>query len=228
MKYEFVKRSSKRKRDDEELSGSDDEPGNKKRRFNTMARCSLKKLANCIKLLQEQHLVVLSSGGLGHLKDFKIKCNINRWLICFLMYHIDPHTMTLDLDDGNKVLQITSLGIHLLFGLPMGGNSSPRPSDNYAEALRTLKDELGVPMNQGIKTDEFRKMLVALADDKDNDTKAIKVFGLNLYNKFIFPGYGMRITREATMVEDFDFVKLKDVNLCQLVVDELRRAIFAW
>jgi hypothetical protein len=77
MQYEYVKRSSKRKRDDEEISGSDDEPGNKKRRFNTMARCSLKELPNCIKLLQERHLVVLSSGGLGHLKDFKIKCNIN-------------------------------------------------------------------------------------------------------------------------------------------------------
>jgi hypothetical protein len=31
LQYEFLKRSSKRKRDDEELSGSDDEPGNKKR-----------------------------------------------------------------------------------------------------------------------------------------------------------------------------------------------------
>jgi hypothetical protein len=136
--------------------------------------------------------------------------------------------MTLDLGDGNKVLQITALGIHLMFGLPVGGNSPPRPSDNFAEALRTLKDELGVPMNQDIKTDELRKMLVTLVDDKDNDTKAMMVFGLILYNKFICPGYGMRITREAIMVEDFDFAKWKDVNLCQLVVDELRRAIFAW
>ena len=56
----------------------------------------------------------------------------------------------------------------------------------------------------------------------------MKVFGLILYNKFICPGYTVRVSREAPMVKDFDAAKLKDVDLCQLVVDELRKAIFEW
>jgi hypothetical protein len=30
------------------------------------------------------------------------------------------------------------------------------------------------------------------------------------------------------MVKDFNVTKLKDVDLCQLMCDELRKAVFAW
>lgn len=156
-----------------------------------MTRCSLKELASCIALLEERHLSVLRAADLGHLKDFKIKSNINKRLICFLMYRIDPETMTLDLG-GNKVLKITPKGIGKLYGLPSGDFSPPRPYDD-AEALMKLKDELGIPRKQDIKTDELHKLLKNLVTDevKDEakDKLALKVFGLIMYNKFICPGY---------------------------------------
>ena len=43
--------------------------------------------------------------------------------------------------------------------------------------------------------------------------------------KFICPGYSVRVSREASMVQDFSIPELKDVDLCQLVVDELKRAV---
>jgi hypothetical protein len=45
---------------------------------------------------------------------------MNHRLICFLMYKIDPVTMTLDFSDGSRKLQITADSIELLFGLPHG------------------------------------------------------------------------------------------------------------
>jgi len=56
----------------------------------------------------------------------------------------------------------------------------------------------------------------------------MKVFGLIWFNKFICLGYSLRVKRKVTIVEDFDFMKLKDVNLCQLIIDELKIAIEAW
>ena len=69
------KNPRKRKRGDKgDGSGDDDSKCN----FNTTARCSLKELASCLKLLEQRHLDQLADGGLGHLKDFKVKGNINR------------------------------------------------------------------------------------------------------------------------------------------------------
>lgn len=71
-------------------------------------------------------------------------------------------------------------------------------------------------------------MLAVLVNDKEKDHLALEVFALIFYNKLICPTYSIVIKREATMVEDFDLRKLKTTDLCQLLVDELKRAIFAW
>ena len=226
FQYEFVERPFKRKR------GEEGEPSNKvekmvKKRFNTTIRCSLKEVSLCLAFLKERHLNVLHTADLGHIKDFKIKSNINHRLACFLMYNIDPRTMILDLG-GNKVLEINADVIEKLFALPNGDDSPPRPSEDYGAALVKLKDELRIPRNKDIKTDELRNILSQLVDDPLRDGLALKVFGLILYNKFFCPGYSLRVKKEATMVEDFDIVKLKNMQICQLNVDELRLAIEAW
>jgi hypothetical protein len=143
------------------------------------------------------------------------------------MYHIDPDTMILDLG-GNKKLEITADVIYKLFALPRGNDSPPRPSEEYVIPLRDLKDELGIPRDEELESDDLRKILEGLVLDDTKDALALKVFGLMLYNKFICPGYHPRIKKEATMVVDFDLVKLKYMQLCQLVVDELRIAITLW
>ena len=226
FQYEFVERPFKRKRGEEGESSNKFEKVAKKR-FNTTIRCSLKEVALCVALLKERHLNVLHIADLVHIKDFKIKSNINRRLACFLMYNIDPRTMILDLG-GNKVLEINADVIEKLFALPNGDDSPPRPSEVYGAALVKLKDELRIPRNKDIKTDELRNILSQLVDDPLRDGLALKVFGMILYNKFFCPGYSLRVKKEATMVEDFDIVKLKNMQICQLIVDELRLAIEAW
>jgi hypothetical protein len=220
--YKVVKR---RRGQAEPSAVVDDE----KERFNTVARCSLKELTLCFGLLEERHKLLVREAGLGHIGDFKIRTNINRRLMSFLMYNIDPVTMNLDLGDGTKIIQINADAIHKLFALPFGENSPPRPSDSiHDDALMRLKAELGYARNKQIETKDLRRLLANLVKDPANDALALKVFGLVLYNKFICPGYTTRVSREAAMVEDFDILKLKDFNLCQLVVDELRKAVLDW
>jgi hypothetical protein len=184
---------------------------------------------HCIGLLKERHITKLHDGGIGYISDFKIKSNINHRLMCFLMFNINPSTMTLDLGDGQKVLKITADAIHKLFGLPRGKRSPPRPSDSmHDQALMDLKAELGFSRQKRIETKDLRKLLSELVNDPDKDDLALKVFGLILYNKFICPGYHIRIGREATMVVDFDVAKLKEYDLCQLLVNDLRKAVISW
>ena len=126
----------------------DCEPASKKKRVNITIRCSLKELAACIKLLKPRHLDILEAGGLGYLRRFNIESNVCRPLIFFLMHLIDPATMTLDLGDDSKKLKITAHGIEMLFGLPRGSKTAPRPSqkehdDGHDEVLQELKEELG-------------------------------------------------------------------------------------
>ena len=189
----------------------------------------MKELLKCTELLKEPHLQDLRTGGLGHLPDWKIKTNINRRLICFLMYNIDPTTMTLDLGDGKKKLQITAYGIQMLFGLPGGRDTPPRPSDNgNDEAVMLLKQELGIPRNKHINTDILQTLLKELVKDEASHALAMKVFGLILYMKFICPGYFVRVSREAPMFQEMTIAELKDVDLCHLLVDELKRAVINW
>jgi hypothetical protein len=153
-------------------------------------------------------------GGLGHLKDFSIFVNINRHLICFLMYKIDPVTMALDFSNGNRKLKITSDSIELLFGLPHGKNTPPQPCDmGYLDDLMDLKAELGLPRKKQLDTKDLHIILANLVNDEANDGLALEVFGLIFYNKFVCPGYSFRVSREAPMVKDFDVTKLKDVDL---------------
>jgi len=95
-------------------------------------------------------------------------------------------------------------------------------------AMMKLREDLGIPRNKHINTDKLRELLKDLVEDETKDDLAMKVFGLILYMKFICPGYSVRVTREAPMVYEKSIPELKDVDLCQLLVDELKRAIIAW
>ena len=137
--------------------------------------------------------------------------------------------MTLDLGDGRKKLQITAYGIEKLFGLPRGSKTPPRPSDDgNDDAVMLLRGELGIPRSKHINTDQLRILLEDLVKDGARHELAMKVFALILYMKFICPGCSVRVTREAAMVQEMTIAQLKDVNLCQLLVDELKRAVINW
>jgi hypothetical protein len=143
--------SKKQKRDGKDAAASGDDVDG---RFHMTLRRSLKELHMCLKLLKPHHLNQLAEGGLGHLKDFSIFVKINR---CFLMYKIDPVMMTLDFSDGNRKLKITVDSIELLFGLPRGTKTPPRPCDiGYLDDLMDLKAELGLPRKKQLDTKDLR------------------------------------------------------------------------
>ena len=65
-------------------------------------------------------------------------------------------------------------------------------------------------------------------EDETKDALAMKVFGLIFYTKFVCPGASVRVSREATMVEEFTIADLHDVDICQLLLDEFKRAVIIW
>uniref|UniRef100_A0A8I7BDF2 Uncharacterized protein n=2 Tax=Hordeum vulgare subsp. vulgare TaxID=112509 RepID=A0A8I7BDF2_HORVV len=222
--YKFVKRSTKRKR--ARSTAYENEADTKlKRGFNKTVRCSLKEFFECAELLKDRHLARVRKAGFGAMLDGKVRGLISRPLMGFLMGKIDPATMTMKLGES-KVITITSDAIHHLFGLPQGGHTAPRPSESgYDEAVMKLKQELGFKRSDIIMTRDLRGLLKRLVEDEEKDELALKVFFLVVFMKVICPGASARVSREAAMLEDLDFDKMADMDFCQLLVDELQRAV---
>ena len=62
-----------------------------------------------------------------------------------------------------------------------------------------------------------------------NKNLALKIFYLILLNKGLCVGVGPRITaKEASMVKGLDYGRIKDMDFCQLVVDELQTSATNW
>ncbi|XBI09584.1 hypothetical protein VPH35_137102 [Triticum aestivum] len=170
--------------------------------------------------------VALDEGGFGSIFKWKVKSNISRPLMGSLYLRIDPDTMTLDMGEANKKLRITSDGIHQLFGFPRGGRSAPRPSeDGYDNALMKLRSELDISKNKDIKTKDLRDRLEVLVKDPSKDDLALKVFFTIVFMKVVLPGAAPRVSREAAMFENLVIEDMANMDYCQLMVDELRRAV---
>ncbi|XBI10472.1 hypothetical protein VPH35_137743 [Triticum aestivum] len=156
----------------------------------------------------------------------RVKSNISCPLMGVLYLRIDADTMTLDMGEANKKLRITSDGIQQLFGFPRGGRSPPRPSeDGYDDALMKLRSELDISRNIDIKTKDSRNKLKVLVKDPSKDDLALKVFFIIVFMKVVLPGAAPRVSREAAMFEGLVFEDMANMDYCQLMVDELRRAV---
>ena len=62
------------------------------------------------------------------------------------------------------------------------------------------------------------------SEDPEKVDLAVKVFFAILYNMLICPGSGSRVGREAAMLRNMDYNQMANMDYCQLVVDELKRA----
>ena len=196
------------------------------RKLNLTVRCSLGEVEACAKLLESRHVARVHAGGFGSIFKWKVKSNISRPLMGSLYLRIDPDTMTLDMGEANKKLRITSDGIQQLFGFPRGGRSAPRPSeDGYDDALMKLRSELDINRNKDIKTKDLRNKLKVLVKDPSKDDLALKVFFMIVFMKVVLPGSAPLVSREAAMFEGLVFEDMANMDYCQLMVDELRRAV---
>ena len=58
---------------------------------------------------------------------------------------------------------------------------------------------------------------------------ALTIFYLTVFNKTFCISNQVRISsREASMVKNLNFAKIKDMDFCQLVVDEIQNAAIKW
>ena len=58
---------------------------------------------------------------------------------------------------------------------------------------------------------------------------ALTIFYLIVFNKALCISNQVRISsREASMVKNLNFAKIKDMDFCQLVVDEIQNAAIKW
>jgi hypothetical protein len=143
--------------------------------------------------------------------------------------------MTVTFSEEKKI-EINRYAIHHIYGIPNGNVSAPRPNETR-EVLAELKQELGFKSGENINA---RKLLVKLRSMLDehfspnnpveiNTDLALKIFYLILFNKGLCVGIGSRITaKEASMVKGLDYGKMKDMDFCQLVVDELQISATHW
>ena len=64
-----------------------------------------------------------------------------------------------------------------------------------------------------------------LVKDPSKDDLALKVFFIVVFMKVVLPGSAPRVSREAAMFEGLVFEDMAKMDYCQLMVDELRRAL---
>ncbi|XBI37666.1 hypothetical protein VPH35_122908 [Triticum aestivum] len=196
------------------------------RKLNLTVRCSLREVEDCAKLLESRHVARVHASGFGSIFRWRVKSNISRPLMGVLYLRIDCDTMTLDMGEANKKLHITSNGIQQLFGFPCGGRSAPRPSeDGYDDALMKLRSELDISRDKDIKTKDLRNKLKVLVKDPSKDDLALKVFFIIVFMKVVLPGSAPRVSREAAMFDGLVFEDMANMDYCQMMVDELRRAV---
>jgi hypothetical protein len=189
-----------------------------------------KELARIPKLIES-----VRNAGFGPFIDTKIKGSVNRKCISFILKNIDIRTMTVTFSEEKKI-EINRYAIHHLYGIPNGNVSAPRPNESR-EVLAELKQELGFKSGEDINARKLLDKLTSMVDEHLSPTNAVeintnlalKIFYLILFNKGLCVGIGSRVTaKEASMVKGLDYGKMKDMDFCQLVVDELQISATHW
>ncbi|KAM0878275.1 hypothetical protein ACQ4PT_034980 [Festuca glaucescens] len=171
--------------------------------------------------------------GFGHFIDMKIKGSINHKGMSFILKHIDIPTMTVSFSEEKKI-EINRYAIHHLYGIPNGHLSAPSPNENN-EVLPELKQELGFRSDEDITARKLVDMLIVMVNEHVesrnviNRDLALKLFYLILFNKGLCIGTAPRISsKEASMVKGLDYDKIRDMDFCQLMVDELQTSAIKW
>ena len=202
---------------------------------NLMSQMSIQTIIDAAKQLERIPELIQSvrDAGFGPFIDTKIKGSINRKCMSFILKNIDTSTMTVTFSEEKKI-EINRYAIHHLYGIPNGHLSAPRPNET-SEVLPELKRELGFKSDEDINAKKLLVILTSMVDGHlsskavINKNLALKIFYLILLNKGLCVGVGPRITaKEASMVKGLDYGKIKDMDFCQLVVDELQTSATNW
>ena len=186
-------------------------------------RCSLKELHEVVQDLKEAQKEKIALLGFGSLLDCNIKGNVSRPFIVWIMDHLNPNTMKLEFG-GGRVLEVTPQAVEAVFGFPRGVKSAPKPSDqSYVVEMRKLQRELGTDKEITAPNQLRDRIKTGGVDDL-----TMRCFFLVVFMKVLCPTFAVCVTREAAMVDGLRIENMLDMDFCQLVVEELRKAARKW
>jgi hypothetical protein len=216
-------RSKKRKND-----GDGDEGNVRKKRKDTgvnyAVRCSMLEHQQIVVAMSDDQKRRLTKLGWGFVLEYKVKTNVRRPLIFFLMERFSED-MVVYMPDGNN-LHVTATAVEAFFGFPNGTMAAPRPSsDGNTEPLKWLKTELelrGIEVKGDVTVATHLKALIKQGAADDFSMKCIF---LAIFKNLMVPGLSTRIDRQARMVQYLDIENAKNMNYCDLVVTELKSAV---
>lgn len=159
--------------------------------------------------------------------------SISRKLIGWLMNKLKTEDMTITFGDKKekKVIKITSKAIHKLFGFPKGDVTPPRPIERVdIDDNKNLKTGLGFDESEDVTMKMLLTKLDELVeiDNIESNNKAVKVFFRILFHKVVHGSSANRFSRVASMVADMNYEKMAQMDFCQVVVEEIKRAAEKW
>lgn len=142
-------------------------------------------------------------------------------MILWLYEKIDRVTMVMELGAGVDI-EITPKVVRSVFGFPDRPNAAPLPSvDGNTEALKWLRKELGITATKQVQLNDLYKQI------KKGGTSpfTMQCIFLVIFKCIVCPTLHARIGREAGMIHNVDYKKLHKMDICRVVVDELKRGV---
>ncbi|KAM0826013.1 hypothetical protein ACQ4PT_069163 [Festuca glaucescens] len=172
--------------------------------------------------VQPDQKVMLRNHGCGFMLDFNVGAHISKCMMVWLYSRFIEDTLTIDLGSGEH-LHITEHVVHVIYGFPKEKNGKvPSPSgERDTSAISWLKRHL----NCGAKQHLVASDLYSHVSKGGMDDFTMKLIILVFFMKTTCATSNARIGREDGMVMNLDFKELKDMNLCGLVLNELKRAL---
>ncbi|TVU19035.1 hypothetical protein EJB05_35161 [Eragrostis curvula] len=200
---------------------ADDEVRKKRIRYKTATvRCEPQRICEVIKLLNTHQQEKVKELGFSCLFDFNMDCQGSRRLIMWLMDHLDPDTMVLDLG-GTKKLPITEHVVWCVLGLPRG-NMDP-PWTNHKLNLISVREKLGIPNGKDFEVTYLLRKIQAGGTDRFT----MQCFMMVVLAKLLACNYNLYITEYIWgMVQNID--NFGNMNWCKFVVEHLRHSARLW
>ncbi|KAM0864092.1 hypothetical protein ACQ4PT_044148 [Festuca glaucescens] len=165
---------------------------------------------------------VLREHGCGFMLDFHVGPYLSKRMMVWLYNRFVEDTLTIDLGSGEQ-LHITEHVVHVIYGFPKEKDGEvPSPSgERDTSAVSWLKENLeGVTKQHPVASDLYGHVSKGGTDDF-----TMKLIILVFFMKTTCATSNARIGSEAGLVMNMDFKKLKDMNLCGLVLNELKQAL---
>ncbi|CAL5094562.1 unnamed protein product [Urochloa decumbens] len=188
--------------------------------YTTTVRCEPSRICEVMSLLNARQREKVKELGFGCLLDFNMDRQGSRRLIKWLMDHLDPETMVLDLG-GTKKLPITEHVVWCVLGLHRGNLDPPLTTEKLN--LFSLRKKLGIQETDDIKvTDLMRKI-----QSGGTDRFTMQCFMMVVLSKLLACDSNLFIRDKVwSMVQSID--NFGDMNWCKFTVDNLKYSASLW